>query len=159
MTRSRSPSLVLLLVALAIPVAAAGQIVSVELTESGEPVPLELTDDLAALGRGVAHGLLATAHRDVTRPVTDSEIDALGRRGTLLEVRLARPEQVVLLRLRGRERPSRLAAYVPPERDDHAYVFLGGATWKRIVVVSLPDQVRAELRRLREAHREGAGPG
>ncbi len=139
------------------PGGARGQVMSVELTERGEPVPLDVTDDLAALGRGVAHGLLATAHRDVTRPVTDAELEALGRRGTLLEVRLARPEQVVLLRLRGRDRVSRMAAYVPPGRDDEAFIFLGRSSWERIVMVTLPDPVRTELRRLRTERGAGSG--
>ncbi|NIQ54632.1 MAG: hypothetical protein GWN71_15030, partial [Gammaproteobacteria bacterium] len=75
-------------------------------------------DELAVLGRTVARGLLATARRDVTRPISDGEVASLGRRGTLLRIRLTRPEPVHLLRLGARARPSRLAAYVPPGRDD-----------------------------------------
>lgn len=125
-----------------------GQVVDVALTRRGRPVPLHTTREMTRLGRTLAHGLLATAHQDVTRPVSDTDLAALGRRGTLLRVRLAAPEPVVLLRLGVRDRPSRLAAYVPPGRHDRAFVFLGRSRWHRIVVVDLPDTVRDALRRL-----------
>lgn len=126
-----------------------GQVAAVELVNRGEPVPIRLTGDDLRMGRTAAHALLATAHSDVTRPTTDADVEALGRRGTLLRIRLARPEDVLLLRLRSRERPSRLAAYVPPDRDDRAFVFLGRSGWDRIVVVSLPDGVREAVRQIR----------
>ena len=132
-------------------VGARAQVTGVELMDRGRPVPVDLTPDLTALGRTLTMGLLANAHQDVTRPVSDAEILSLARRGTLLRVDLARPEDVILLRLRSRARASRLAAYVPPDRDDRAFVFLGEADWDRIIVVTLPDPVRDELRRLRSA--------
>lgn len=132
------------------------QVVDASLTERGRPVSLRLTDELVAVGRTLGHGLLATARRDVTRPVTDAEVAALGRRGTLLRIRLSRPETVALLRLGARARASRLAAYVPPRQDEHAFVFLGRSRWDRIVVVDLPDRVRTAVRRLRaDAARTG----
>jgi hypothetical protein len=128
---------------------AAAQVRSVALVERGRPVPIRVTAELESLGRGLARGLLATAHRDVTRPVTDGQLDALARRGTLLRIRLVRPETVTLLRLGSRSRASRLAAYVPPQRDDRAYIFLGRGRWSRIVLVDLPAPLRSEVRRLR----------
>jgi hypothetical protein len=140
----------ILAIGLVMPAAALrAQIVQVALTERGRPVPVAMTDDLATLGRTVAHALLATARRDVTRPVSDSDLAALERRGTMLRVRLASPQPVALLRLGARDRASRLAAYVPPGQDHHAFVFLGRSTWSRIVVVDLPGRVRAAIRRLR----------
>lgn len=128
---------------------AEGQVASVSLVHQGRAVPLQVTPELTRLGRTMALGLLATASRDVTRQMSDAEVDALGRRGTLLRVELARPEEVRLLRLGVRSRASRLAAYVPPDWDDRAYVFLGRSSWERIVLVDLPYPVRAELRALR----------
>lgn len=144
------PGVVLALAAVvSAPSVAVAQAMEVRLTERGAPVPLDLTEDRVAMGRGLAHGLLASAHEDVTRPVTDAEVAALGRRGTLLEVTLPSPEPVLLLRLMERARASRLAAYVPPDRDDRAFVFLGRGSWERIVVVSLPEQIRTAVRRIR----------
>ncbi|MFP4622868.1 MAG: hypothetical protein ACOC3J_06825 [Gemmatimonadota bacterium] len=143
-----SSSLAVVLV-LAAASAVRAQRVDVSLIHEGRIVPLE-TDarDLAA-GRALAHALLATARSDATRSVTDREIDGLARRGTLLRVRLDRPEDVLLLRLGQRTRVSRLAAYVPPDHDRYAYVFLGRADWHRVIVVDLPGELRRELRRLR----------
>lgn len=131
------------------PTPARGQVTDVSLLHEGRRVPLQVTPELATLGRTIALGVLATAKRDVTRSVTDAEVDALGRLGTLLRVELARPVDVRLLRLGARSRASRLAAYVPPDWDDRAYVFLGRSSWERVVVVDLPYLVQAELRALR----------
>lgn len=128
---------------------AAGQVTDVSLVHEGRTVPLQVTPELVTLGRTIALGVLATASRDVTRSVSDAEVDALGRRGTLLRVDLAEPVDVRLLRLGARSRASRLAAYVPPDWDDRAYVFLGRSSWERVVVVDLPYLVQAELRALR----------
>lgn len=128
---------------------APAQVTHLSLTHAGAAVPLDVTGEMVAAGRAIAHGLLARTSRDVTRAVSDEEIAALGRRGTLLQVRLGRAEDVLLLRLRARTRASRVAAYVPPERDDQAFVFLGRGTWHRIVVVDLPEPVRREIRGLR----------
>lgn len=148
-THRMVPLLLAVLALSALRSTAVAQIAGIDLVERGEPVPLQLTPEQIAVGRTLTHGLLATASRDVTRPFTDADLAALGSRGTLLRVRLARPEDVLLLRLRARERPTRLAAYVPPGREDVAYVFLGGATWRRIVMVDLPGTAVAALRRLR----------
>lgn len=129
--------------------AAGAQVSAVGLIDRGQTVPLDLSGEQVKLGRAMAHGLLASARRDVTRPISDSQLAALGSRGTLLRVHLAQPEDVLLLRLRARTRATRLAAYVPPDQDDHAYVFLGRARWNRIVIVDLPGRARAALRRLR----------
>lgn len=142
-------SLLCLSIALLMPGALGAQVSGVALTERGERIPLSLTAEQVTLGRALAHGLLARARRDVTRPVSNAHLAALGRRGTLLRVHLKRPEDVLLLRLRARTRASRLAVYVPPGQDDHAYVFLGRDRWHRIVVVDLPDNARSAIRRLR----------
>lgn len=154
-----APSLYL---ALALAMAADGvgaQVSAVALVDRGEPIPLQLSGEDVSVGRALAHGLLANAGRDVTRPITDAEITALGHRGTLLRVRLSRPEDVLLLRLRARTRATRVAAYVPPGQDGHAFVFLGRERWHRIVVVDIPDTVRAALRRLRAERTTATGDG
>jgi hypothetical protein len=156
MRRRRLAAPTLLLTAVAAILAGAsgvdGQVTAVDLVNQGEPVPMRITGEEVRIGRATAHALLASAHSDVTRPVTDADIEALGARGTLLRIRLAQPEDVLLLRLRSRARPSRLAAYVPPERDDRAFVFLGqSGGWDRIVVVALPDGIRQAVRRVRTA--------
>lgn len=133
------------------PAVVSAQIAGLTLIERGERVPLQLTGEQLSLGRTVTHGLLATARHDVTRPITDAELTALGNRGTLLRVRLAKAEHVLLVGLGARARPWRVAAYVPPGREDRAYVFLGRSTWDRIVVVDLPEAVRTAVRRLRAA--------
>lgn len=133
------------------PAGGTAQVTAVSLVDAGREVALPLTAEQITLGRAVAHGMLAGAWRDVTRPVTDQEVEALGDRGTLFRVHLARPESVYLLRLRASARASRIAAYVPAGADDHAFVFLGRSAWQRIVVVSLPETVRRELRQLRAA--------
>jgi hypothetical protein len=129
----------------------AAQVTAVSLTDAGREVQVPLTAEQVTMGRAVAHGMLAGARRDVTRPVSDEEVEALGDRGTLLRVHLARAESVYLLRLGASARASRIAAYVPPDADDHAFVFLGRSSWQRIVVVSLPEALRRELRALRGA--------
>ena len=153
--RRFAPRMARLLTAAAALVAGAsgidGQVTAVELVNQGEPVPMRLTGDEVRMGRATAHALLASAHSDVTRPMTDADVEALGQRGTLLRIRLARPEDVLLLRLRSLARPSRLAAYVPPDRDDRAFVFLGQSGWDRVVVVPLPDGIRQALRQVRGA--------
>lgn len=131
------------------PSALDAQIAGLTLVDRGERVPVELTGEQIALGRTLTHGMLAGARHDVTRPISDAEVAALGRRGTLLRVRLAKPETVLLVRLRARARPTRLAAYVPPGRDDRAYIFMGRSRWDRIVVVGLPEAARSAVRRLR----------
>lgn len=157
MTPNRLTPLLLALIAISAPGSASAQVVRIDLVERGQPVPLQLTSDEVTLGRTLTHGLLASARRDVTRPITDADLTALGERGTLLSVRLASPEDVLLLRLRARARPTRLAAYVPPDRDDYAYVFLGRTGWDRIVIVDLPDVARTALRRLRAGEAAAAG--
>lgn len=148
--RPNSPiSLLCLVIALLLPASVGAQVTGVALVDRGERIPLRLTGEQVTVGRALAHGLLGGATRDVTRPISDAELAALGRRGMLLHVRLKRPENVVLLRLRARTRATRLAAYVPPGQDDHAFVFLGRARWHRIVVVDLPDNARSAIRRLR----------
>lgn len=149
MARRIASLLILTMAGLGLPTAARAQVTGVHLIDRGRPVPVQVTPDIARLGRTITHGLLAAARRDVTRPVSDGELRALGERGTLLRVQLAAAEDVVLLRLGRRARASRLAAYVPPDRDDHAFIFLGRSRWDRIVVVDLPGAVRDELRRLR----------
>lgn len=129
--------------------AAEAQVSDIRVTDAGRSVPVAPGPEEVALGRTMALGLLAGAHRDVTRPVTDQEIEGLGERGTLLQVLLRRPESVYLVRLRSTARPSRIAAYVPPDRDDYAYIFLGHTAWQRIVVVTLPEALRREVRSLR----------
>jgi hypothetical protein len=155
-----TPTRLILLLCLALPAAApagaGAQIAGLTLVERGEHVPLELTAEQLTLGRTVTHGLLATARRDVTRPVSDAELTALGNRGTLLRVRLAKPERVLLVGLGARARATRVAAYVPPGREDRAYVFLGRSRWNRIVVVELPEAVRAAVRRLRASSAAGS---
>lgn len=136
---------------LAGPPALSAQVTALSLRDSGRDLPVALTAEQVTMGRALAHGMLAAARSDVTRPVTDEEVRALGDRGTLLRVNLARAESVYLLRLGASARASRIAAYVPPGADDHAFVFLGRSTWQRIVVVSLPEAVRRELRALRRA--------
>ena len=128
---------------------APAQITHLSLTHAGQDIPVRPTGEELAAGRAVVHGLLATTRTDVTRPVTDAQLTALGQRGTLVRLRLARSEPILLLGLGVRTRARRLAAYVPPDRDDRAFVFLGRAAWERVVMVDLPAEVRRELRALR----------